>query len=271
MTPQILVLSLLVIIIVAIIYGKKKQHIREVATPLPDIYFPLLEQHVDYYRNLTEEKKKLFAEKVKYFLNHVRVQGVGLEVDDLDKLLVASSAVIPIFGFEDWHYYNLTDVLLYKEQFNESFETEGDERPIMGMVGNGAMQNVMILSRPSLYEGFEIESSKSQTAIHEFVHLLDKADGATDGLPEYMLSKQYTLPWLQLMHRTIEEMKKGRSDINIYGATNEAEFLAVTAEYFFKRPDLLQEKHPELFALLKQIFHQTPSYKIQMPVGKKAG
>lgn len=254
------VLILLIFIIWAVLNGKKKKKVIQEATPLPDSYPALLEEHVDYYRALPADKKKLFAEKVRYFLHHTGVQGVGLEVSDLDKVLVASSAVIPIFGFDDWHYHNLTDVLLYKEQFNEEFETEGGERPIMGMVGNGAMQNVMILSRPALYEGFEVESSKSQTAIHEFVHLLDKADGATDGLPEYTLNRQYTRPWLKLMLRTIEEMKKGRSDIDIYGATNEAEFLAVTAEYFFKRPDLLQQKHPELFALLEQIFHQTPSY-----------
>ena len=227
--------------------------------PLPAHYPGLLEQHVSYYRLLSPQQKKFFEAKLNYFLQHTRIQGVGVTVDDLDKVLVASSAVIPIFAFPDWHYYNLTDVLLYKDTFNEEFQTEGDERAVLGMVGNGAMQNTMILSKPSLYAGFEVESSKSQTAIHEFVHLLDKSDGATDGLPENLIGKQYALPWLQLMHKTMEEMKKGRSDINPYGATSEAEFLAVTAEYFFKRPDLLEEKHPELFALLTQIFHQKPA------------
>ena len=38
-------------------------------------------------------------------------------------------------------------------------------------------------------------------AIHEFVHLIDKTDGSIDGIPEFLLSKQYILPWLELMRR----------------------------------------------------------------------
>jgi Mlc titration factor MtfA (ptsG expression regulator) len=46
----------------------------------------------------------------------------------------------------------------------------------------------------------------------------------------------------------------GRSDIDPYGATNLSEFLAVSGEYFFERPDLLKHKHPELYQLLNQMF-----------------
>lgn len=260
MNAQLVILGLFIVLGLVLVLRIRRKKKETEDTPLPTEYFTLLEQHVTYYRNLSTEKRQQFAERVRYFLNHVRIEGVGIEVSNLDRVMVASGAVIPVFGFADWHYHNLTDVLLYKDLFNEEFETEGGERPIMGMVGNGAMQNTMILSRPSMYEGFEIENSKGQTVIHEFVHLLDKADGATDGLPEYLLSKQYALPWLQLMHRTIQEMKDGKSDINIYGATNEAEFLAVTSEYFFKRPDLLEKKHPELYAMLVRIFHQNPGH-----------
>jgi Mlc titration factor MtfA (ptsG expression regulator) len=52
-----------------------------------------------------------------------------------------------------------------------------------------------------------------------------------------------------------------RSDINTYGATSQAEFFAVAAEYFFERPDLLQSKHPELYDLLSKVFRQQPGIK----------
>jgi Mlc titration factor MtfA (ptsG expression regulator) len=54
-------------------------------------------------------------------------------------------------------------------------------------------------------------------------------------------------------------MKQGKSDINIYGATNKAEFFAVAAEYFFSSPDRFKENHPELFEMMTKIFHQRPS------------
>ena len=54
-------------------------------------------------------------------------------------------------------------------------------------------------------------------------------------------------------------MRRGESDIDAYGLTNEAEFLAVTTEYFFERPGVMQRKHPELYAMLAQVFHQNPA------------
>jgi Mlc titration factor MtfA (ptsG expression regulator) len=54
-------------------------------------------------------------------------------------------------------------------------------------------------------------------------------------------------------------MQQQHSDINIYGATNPAEFLAVVSEYFFSQPHLLAEHHPQLYELLEKIFHQNPA------------
>ena len=58
------------------------------------------------------------------------------------------------------------------------------------------------------------------------------------------------------MHQSIKEIIADRSDINPYGATDQAEFFAVVSEYFFERPDLLASKHPQLYELLQGIFHQ---------------
>ncbi len=49
-------------------------------------------------------------------------------------------------------------------------------------------------------------------------------------------------------------MKTHGSDIDMYGATNQVEFLAVISEYFFERPDLLKANHPELFEMLERIY-----------------
>ena len=56
------------------------------------------------------------------------------------------------------------------------------------------------------------------------------------------------------MQRKIQEIKNNDSDINPYGASNEAEFLAVVSTYFFERPSLFQEKHPELYAMLLKMY-----------------
>jgi len=222
-------------------------------------YKELLTDHVAFYRAIGDLDKARFEEKIKEFLGYVTVTGVNTEVEELDRLLVASSAIIPIFGFPEWKYYNLREVLLYPEAFNrDSFLSAHKERNTLGMVGNGPLQRVMILSKPSLREGFKNRAGPDNTGIHEFVHLLDKEDGAIDGVPRALLQRQYTLPWLNLISENIQAILEGRSDINVYGATNKAEFFAVASEYFFERPDLFKERHGDLYSLMTKIFHQEP-------------
>ena len=235
--------------------------------PIPPNYPRLLQTHVSYYRSLTDEKKRVFKDRVNQFLQRIIIEGVGTTVDDLDKVLIASSAIIPIFGFENWDYYRLTNVVLYDGSFSKDFEIDS-EKNVWGMVGEGgALQSTMVLAKPALHAGFATDGSPSNTGIHEFVHLLDKADGAADGLPEYLLDKDNVKPWLRLIHANINEIKANQSDIDPYGVTNEAEFFAVVAEYFFKRPDLLHEKHPKLFARLEEMFHQNPAAPDREPDG----
>ena len=233
---------------------KKKQLLA-----LPETSRELLELHVPFYQKLNDQDKLQFEGRVQHFLEDVRITGVRTEVTDLDRMLVAASAIIPIFSFPHWEYVNLNEVLLYPETFNEEFELQGKDRSVLGMVGEGAMQNVMIISQHELRQGFSNTTGKTNTAIHEFVHLVDKTDGAVDGIPENIMQQQYVGPWLKLMHQNILNIRKGKSDINPYGSTNEAEFFAVASEYFFERPDLLKQKHPELYAILEEVFQRRTS------------
>ena len=190
-----------------------------------------------------------------------RITGIETSADTTDKLLVASSAVIPIFEFSDWKYVNIHEVLLYPSMFNKEFDTNGSDRGILGMVGSGYMEGKMILSKQALKHGFKNESDKKNTAIHEFVHLIDKADGTIDGIPSLLLEKQYSIPWIDLINKKIDEIYDGESDINPYGGTNRAEFFSVVSEYFFERPKLLAKNHPDLYNLLKRVFKQDMSLR----------
>lgn len=222
-------------------------------------YKTLLNQHVAYYQKLNPAKQQSFLLRMEDFLHETSIEGVGLEVEDLDRVLIAASAIIPIFGFDDWRYPNLTSVILYPDTFNNDFQFEGGKREIAGMVGSGFMNGQMLLSRAVLRAGFSASAGENNTAIHEFVHLLDKADGATDGLPEQLIPHEYAAPWLKLIHQEIKKIDAGKSEIDFYASTSEAEFFAVVAEYFFEKPAKLRQKHPELYELLCRIFLQNPA------------
>jgi len=219
----------------------------------------ILIQEVTFYNALSDEDKRRFEFKVHEFLLNCRITGIETEIDTSDKVLVAASAIIPIFQFDHWKYTNIDEVLLYPSSFNTKFETTGENRSILGMVGSGYMEGKMILSQQALHHGFKNTSDKKNTAIHEFVHLIDKSDGKIDGIPELLLDKQYVIPWIDLINKKIDEIYEAKSDINPYGGTDRAEFFSVISEYFFERPKLLEKKHPQLYKLLEEIFRQDMS------------
>lgn len=251
---------LFILLVVFGFYAYKLNRKRPVES-FPDSWKELLNDNVLFYRNLSSEEKKRFRNRMMVFLSEVYIEGVQMELEELDKVLIAASAVIPVFGFKEWHYNNLSGIIIYPDNFNGDleFERDGEKRVIAGLVGSGRFENQMILSRKALRYGFENETDKENTSVHEFVHLIDKMDGEADGVPERLLQRQYIVPWLKLMHEEMEVINKNKSDIRKYGGSNEAEFLAVASEYFFERPDLFKRKHPELYEMLEKCFQQNPA------------
>lgn len=250
---------LILVAIVAFIflwYKNRKANSAQSFGPAPEKWRKILLSKVNFYRNLNTDQRLQFELDVQRFLSEIKVIGVQTNVTLEDRLLVASSAVIPLFGFPAWNYKHLDEVLLYPSSFDRNYEMGNTEEIITGMVGSGVMEGKMILSKPALHAGFDISNDKKNVGIHEFVHLFDKEDGDVDGIPPGFQDKTFALPWLDFMKKKTNEIIANQSDIDGYGATNRQEFFAVASEYFFERPDLLKEKHPDLYETLSKVFNQ---------------
>jgi MtfA peptidase len=242
--------------------GKYRTRLRLLESPFPSQWHLFLEDRSTYYNALNSEDKKLFAMRVLFFLAEIQIDGVDTEADDTVKLLVAASAIIPTFAFPYFDYPNLHNVLVYPEAFNERFETDvppdRDETHSSGMVGTGFMNFTVLLSRRELMAGFSGTKNTRNVGIHEFVHLLDKADGMIDGVPAIMMDQSSIPSWLDLVEKEMKDIERGRSDIDTYALTDRGEFFAVVCEYYFNNPERFNEQHPELYKALCGIFLQTP-------------
>ena len=223
---------------------------------IPEQWHSLLLEHVHFYRELSAEDQKKFRQRILTFLNETFIEAIEMNLEELDKILVAASAIIPVFRFEGWHYTNLSSVLLYPGSFNDDleFDEKNKKRFISGVVGTGKFEHQMILSKKALYEGFINAPHFENTGIHEFVHLIDKLDGMADGVPKQLLKQPYIIPWLKLIHREMSAISRDDSDIRNYGGYNEAEFFAVASEYFFEQPHIFKQKHPDLYKMLIDCF-----------------
>ncbi|WP_339666999.1 zinc-dependent peptidase, partial [Maribacter arcticus] len=105
------------ILLFAIHFYRKAK--RNSVKPFPEHWHKLLVENVLYYKNLSKGRKLVFQQKMMQFLSEVYIDGVQFELEELDKILIAASAVIPVFGFKEWHYTNLSGILLYPDNFNE--------------------------------------------------------------------------------------------------------------------------------------------------------
>lgn len=257
MAPVIILISIACIVLFAIFYKKPAKKV-----DLAPGYRKMLEENISFYSNLKLPERKRFEEKIKEFLGYVGVEGIGTEVEEIDRLLIAASAVIPIFNFSSYKYFNLRSVLLYPGTFNrDEFLAGGYERNTLGMVGTGPMQGAMILSKQALHHGFRNKNQPHNTGIHEFVHLMDKEDGEVDGLPETLLPKDLHQKWISLVNKNIQKIHNGESDISSYATTKRGEFFAVVSEYFFNSSQQFKERHPELFDILS-IIYKLPENKL---------
>lgn len=241
----------------------------------------ILLKQVAFYRQLDVAEQEQFQRCCFAFLQTTRIEASGeLEITDLDRLLIAASAVMPVWGFPDWPYLQVNCVVLFAGLFNRDFICGQADSTIAGMVGSGRMQGKMALSQLALRQGFAIGNDKKNVALHEFAHLFDMADGRCDGLPEVSIAEKPTTdsttnsaanlttsavisasmagsrPWFELIREKTADIEQRKSNIDEYATTNDQEFFAVASEYFFERPVMLEQKHPRLYRYLSEFYRQ---------------
>ena len=90
--------------------------------------------------------------------------------------------------------------------FDRNFADSGDEGRVVRLLGTGDLDRKMFLCRVALRKGFAQEEDGDNTAIHEYVHLVDKMYGPVDGISKVIIRRQYVLPWLETTNIPYEKM-----------------------------------------------------------------
>ncbi|MGB0915904.1 MAG: zinc-dependent peptidase [Crocinitomicaceae bacterium] len=234
----------------------KSRQKKEPTRPFPKEWRSILEQKIEFYNRLSSTDKREFEKRVHVFLLNVNIKEENTNVTHDDRILIASGAIIPIFRFKSWHYANLKEVILHPNKFS----IPNSSKMANGLIGWGAMEGKMWLSRKALQHGFYDQSDNKNVAIHEFIHILDKQDGKMDGIMKQVMNEVDLMPWLSVIHQKMKEISIDDSTIRDYGATNEAEFLAVVSEFFFENPEKMKIEHPALYNALDSFFNKKRSF-----------
>jgi Mlc titration factor MtfA (ptsG expression regulator) len=252
--PALFALALLAIPTYFLLRRHVSRRLAIMGRPFPQAHEAILQSHVAFYRALGDDERLRFRQMAAVFLDEIRITGVGAEVDDTVRLLVAASAIIPVFGFRDWDYHRLGEVLIYPSSFAEDYKTKaGPDANTLGMVGRGHLRGVMILSKPDLVADFDRPERGENVGVHEFTHEVEdqEADG---GLPPEV-PEDAARAWVRYVADELRH-PTNRAGANTYAYKDDHEFLAVLSEYFFSDPARLKAKDPALYDLLRRLFHQ---------------
>ena len=226
---------------------------RLLADPISASWRRLFEERIEPYGRLpSKELLDRFETDVRVFLAEKRITGIGLEVDEELKLLVAASAVTLSVGWPDFDWDELAGVLLYPDNFDRDYQ-RGDE-----LAGKADRWGTVILSAPSLRRSFENPWDDYHAGFHEFAHLLDLSRSEFDGVPEALVERDIE-HWQRLLKEETKRIHRRQSILDPYAASHASEFFPVAVETFFESPLRLRRYHRDLYDFLARYFHQDPA------------
>jgi Mlc titration factor MtfA (ptsG expression regulator) len=221
--------------------------------PFPDGWRRFLTERYEHYERLPDDLRRRFEADVRVFLAEKRITGVDVEPTDDLRLLVAASAVTLSLCWPEYEWDQLTEVLLYPQDFDRDYGFETPE-----LAGQAHPWGTVILSVPALVESFEDPWDAFHVGLHEFAHLLGLTQTEFGAVPVGLPSARAE-EWMQVVEKERERLRRGKSVIDTYGEESPEEFLAVAVEAFFEIPLALRLRHREVYAILTEYFRQDPA------------
>ena len=230
-------------------------------TPFPTAWRSALEQ-TPHYPKLTVPERTMLERAVLRFVHTQRFTGVGMTVAEEMKAVIAFYACLMTRYISGDPFAALGGIILYADGFwvDEHVEDTGIVSLQRVALDGQSTRDTVVLSWPDVQTEV-FHAGNDNVVIHEFAHLLDFADGFSDGTPP--LPHPKVTAWNHTIAHALKSLQDGldhgdRTDrfhwLGEYAATNEAECFAVASERFFMQPQRLEADFPHLFGLLKSFY-----------------
>lgn len=238
---------------------------RILRSPFPTAWDEIIQRNVPLAEHLDLGQKQRLRARVKVFVAEKNWEGCdGFEITDEVKVTVATQACLMVIEVQPQVYFDhVLSVLVYPTAYvAESVQitragvvTEGGQ----SRLGEAWWRGPVILSWKDVLAGGRLETPGHNLIFHEFAHQLDMMNGRfVDGTPPVKTNHQLQR-WISVLgpefDKLVNQCRRGHHGlIDCYGATNPAEFFAVLSEVFFEQGALLQERHPEIYDVLKDYY-----------------
>ena len=275
MTIAFSVLGILLATVIFLIARKvrmKSERRNLIATPLPAKWQAILAKRFRIFNQLPAPLRSRLSGIMQVFLDEKSFEACGglKEITDEIRVVVAAQACLLLVGLKKHGYFpRLRSILIYpgayRDRRRRTFDLSDDDDDHVRL-GESWNSGSVVLSWENVLAGAARDDDGMNVVYHEFAHQLDQVDSSADGAPPLPHRGDYS-EWARVFSREYEELVEATNDpqshpkplLDTYGATNPAEFFAVSTETFFEMPHDLKEEHPELFEQLAKYFGVNPT------------
>ena len=248
-------------------FFKDRHRKRIKARPFSDEWVNIIESNVAFFERLPANDQHELVDHIQIFLAEKNFEGVEFEITDEVRVTIAAQACLLLLHRKTDYFPRLLTILVYPSTFLAE-----EQRPVTAEIweegkharlGETARtMGSMVLAWDAVKSGAADPSDGKNVVLHEFAHQLDYENFAADGTPALATRKQQ-LAWREVMRTEFASLRAAEVTgiptlLDTYGATNAAEFFAVSTEAFFERPVMLRAQHPRLYAELENYFQQNP-------------
>ncbi|MBC7939826.1 MAG: zinc-dependent peptidase [Chitinophagaceae bacterium] len=235
--------------------------------PFPAEWRELLRRRMPYFRQLPADLQLQLKKHTQVLLAEVPFIGCAdLVVTTEMRVLIAAQAALLLLNRRSGSFRNLRQVLVYPGAFvvdrpvADGHGITQDQR--RALAGESWQQGQVILSWQDVLEGAAAPDDGHNVVIHEFAHQLDQETGPANGAP-WLPGRAARDRWARTLSAEFaalhERLARGETGlIDVYGATDPAEFFAVVSELFFERPSVLAADHPALYRELTVCYRTDP-------------
>ncbi len=216
----------------------------------------ILRKYAIIYQRLGPEEQRIFEHKVSTFLNEKDWIGVGMEVAEEMKVMIAACAAQLLRGFPEVELRHFDRIVVYPDSYRHHRSGrmhQGEVRPKLGMI---------IISWDDFLHGYAHSRDAHNVGLHEMAHALWFENSIENG-EDHFLDAGLLDEWQSLAASEVRRIKAHEpSYFRDYAGTNQAEFFAVAVEYFFEQPAEFKRARPTYYSNLSALLKQDPAAEL---------
>src|SRR5215470_5246589 len=248
---------------------KQQRRRRLRGRPFPKEWLTLVQRHVVFFRKLNTGDRAELLGHVQVFLAEKRFEGCGgFVITDEVRVTIAAQACLLLLHRNTDYFPGLLTILVYPlsymvQEDHQVAEHVWEQGTVSRLGETGRRMGSLVLAWAAVKHGAADPADGKNVVLHEFAHQLDYENHAADGVPE-LATREQQLAWSEVMQTEFASLRAADETgiptlLDTYGATDPAEFFAVSVEAFFEQPLALRARHPRLYAELQKYFQQDPA------------